>query len=518
MEMDFLIADVLEEIIASNHEQGLIKMAGRADLFFPFQSSSLPSISLSAYLRRLSRACQCSSGSLVLMLVYLDRLIEDARLLLSPFNIHRLVMTSLLLAMKYHEDLYYNNNFLGTVGGMALEEVNALERLLWKTLHYHLYVSLETFDIYEKNLLEYASKISRKGLRMERSASRFFHCPPSTPEHNLSVHSVALPMRPLRPLNSYRVIPGANDSFDGGMRCCNGTSNIDSGYLQTSYPSDAFLIRREASFEEPLGGYGCGECSRIWREGNCFVDLPPPLVFRPVLLGTTSIAATNDQLDHFHPMNNSQYGSVGIRGDDCDFTLPGCFYGSGMRGDGGFDNVIGGTLRNMQRTKAGMYQDVCENSFPFSPYLVPPPPTLPFNMTGNTTSNNLLVNIPNARQSLYSASSAVGTSVNSGLVMYSAFPSLTTPAVTSPPLSWSSCASAFSTIPSVSNGAVLHSSSCMTGADVTCGSGYFYTSNTHAASVFPFNGGGHSIYPPVRPFILPIVAISPVPLLLSVGY
>eukprot|EP01039_Chlorochromonas_danica_P004251 gene4251-4671_t len=497
MEMDFLIADVLEEIIASNHEQGLIKMAGRADLFFPFQSSSLPSISLSAYLRRLSRACQCSSGSLVLMLVYLDRLIEDARLLLSPFNIHRLVMTSLLLAMKYHEDLYYNNNFLSTVGGMALEEVNALERLLWKTLHYSLYVSSETYDIYEQNLLEYANRVSRKGLRAERSASRFLHCPPSTPEHNLSVHSMALPMLACRPVNNYRVIPVANDSFDGAMRCCNGASNVDSGYLQTSspyYPSDAFLIRRETSFEELMGGFGC------------------------VLLGTTaSVAATNDQLDHFHPMNNNQYGNVGIRGDECDFTLPGCFYGNGLHG--GYDNVVGGRPCNMQRTKAGMYQDVCENPFQFSPFLVRPSPPLPFTMTmGNTASNNLLVNIPNGRQSLYSASSAVGTSANSGLMMFSAFPSLTTPVIASPPSSWPSTASAFSTIPSVSNGAILHSSSSVVGADGTCGNGYFFTSNTHAASVFPFNGGSFSLYPPAPPFILPVVAISPVPLLLSVGY
>ncbi len=56
------------------------------------------------------------------------------------------MITALLLAIKYHEDHYYDNVYYAKVGGVTCRELNLLEIEMLNLLEYDLYVSQELYE------------------------------------------------------------------------------------------------------------------------------------------------------------------------------------------------------------------------------------------------------------------------------------------------------------------------------------------------------------------------------------
>ena len=54
-------------------------------------------------------------------LVYLHRMSSQGLGFTNTMTIHRLFLTSLLLAAKYYDDLYFNNKFYARVGGFPVQ-------------------------------------------------------------------------------------------------------------------------------------------------------------------------------------------------------------------------------------------------------------------------------------------------------------------------------------------------------------------------------------------------------------
>lgn len=88
-------------------------------------------------------------------MVYVDKVVAKSagRLVLSPLNVHRLLLASLLVAVKAYSDEFYNNSYFASVGGVSTTEMNALERLLLKTLDFDLVVRQEEFHFIQHELL-----------------------------------------------------------------------------------------------------------------------------------------------------------------------------------------------------------------------------------------------------------------------------------------------------------------------------------------------------------------------------
>ena len=75
------------------------------------------------------------------MVIYLDRLqSEHLDLVINSCCIYRLLIASLVLAIKYCDDSYYKNSFYAQVGGISVDELNILERELYSLLDFKLYV------------------------------------------------------------------------------------------------------------------------------------------------------------------------------------------------------------------------------------------------------------------------------------------------------------------------------------------------------------------------------------------
>ena len=55
------------------------------------------------------------------------------QVVLTSLNVHRLVITSLMLAAKFFDDLFYNNAFYAKLGGVNATEMNTLEVIIIDT-------------------------------------------------------------------------------------------------------------------------------------------------------------------------------------------------------------------------------------------------------------------------------------------------------------------------------------------------------------------------------------------------
>ncbi|CAD6204518.1 unnamed protein product [Miscanthus lutarioriparius] len=93
-----------------------------------FQGLTKPAISIGGYLERIFRFASCSPSCYVVAYIYLDRfLCRRPALAVDSFNVHRLLITSVLTAVKFVDDICYNNAYFARVGGISLVEMNYLE-------------------------------------------------------------------------------------------------------------------------------------------------------------------------------------------------------------------------------------------------------------------------------------------------------------------------------------------------------------------------------------------------------
>ncbi|CAK9328538.1 unnamed protein product [Citrullus colocynthis] len=118
-----------------------------------FHGLTRPSISLQSYLERIFKYANCSNSCFIVAYVYLDRFAQRQPLLpINSYNVHRLLITSVLVAAKFMDDLCYNNAFYARVGGISTREINFLEVDFLFGLGFHLNVTPNTFHTYSSCL------------------------------------------------------------------------------------------------------------------------------------------------------------------------------------------------------------------------------------------------------------------------------------------------------------------------------------------------------------------------------
>lgn len=139
------IVSLLTEIVHLNSD----KQYDEAD---PFAKRSIPEISVGDYIDRIKKYTKMEKSTLILAMIYIDRICNQNRLILTPYNIHRILLGSCLIAIKYNEDVIYDNLFYSRVAGVTLKEINIIELYTLSFLNFNLYVDDGTFEFYTQNL------------------------------------------------------------------------------------------------------------------------------------------------------------------------------------------------------------------------------------------------------------------------------------------------------------------------------------------------------------------------------
>lgn len=141
------ISTLLTEIVRMNSKKPFLDSD-------PFSKKIVPSITVSDYLERIKKYTKIEKGTLILAMIYIDRICNLNRIILSPYNIHRILLGCCLVALKYNEDVIFKNIFYAKVAGVSLKEINAIELYTLSFLSFNLYVEEEIFELYKSNLTQ----------------------------------------------------------------------------------------------------------------------------------------------------------------------------------------------------------------------------------------------------------------------------------------------------------------------------------------------------------------------------
>lgn len=117
-----------------------------------FEAFRPPGISVRDYLLRIQKYASCSAECFVLALVYIDRLHQMQGVSLTELNVHRVLITSVVLAAKFFDDHYFNNAYYAKVGGVPCNEMNELEVEFLIFVNFTLHVSTDTYERYYNEL------------------------------------------------------------------------------------------------------------------------------------------------------------------------------------------------------------------------------------------------------------------------------------------------------------------------------------------------------------------------------
>uniref|UniRef100_A0A1D1ZJ53 Cyclin-P3-1 n=1 Tax=Anthurium amnicola TaxID=1678845 RepID=A0A1D1ZJ53_9ARAE len=158
-----LLASLLERAIQKNEK--LLEAMKKKESVTVFHGLRAPNLSIRRYIERIFKYSKCSPSCFVLAQVYIDRFLQQPNMHLTSLNVHRLLITSVVVAAKFIDDAFYNNAYYAKVGGVGTLEMNRLELNFLFCLDFRLQVTVGTFDKYclllEKEALTDGYQIER---------------------------------------------------------------------------------------------------------------------------------------------------------------------------------------------------------------------------------------------------------------------------------------------------------------------------------------------------------------------
>lgn len=93
-------------------------------------------VTIEEYLNRLIISFNISNSIMIGAIIYLEKLHVDINI----YNIHKLLLISLLLSSKFLEDLFYKNKYWASNGGISLDDLNKLEKLYLIKIDNNLFI------------------------------------------------------------------------------------------------------------------------------------------------------------------------------------------------------------------------------------------------------------------------------------------------------------------------------------------------------------------------------------------
>ncbi|KYR01802.1 Non-receptor tyrosine kinase [Tieghemostelium lacteum] len=170
---------------------------------FVSPTGEIPKISITDYLYRLVKFSPCSKECFIMITVYIDRIISKGNFIVTSHNIHRLLITSILIATKYIDDRFYNNQYYSHIGGITRNELNFLEIAYLNIMQFDLSCNLNEYLDYYSQLdsfvpqvryLKKQSKSNSNNLNMNNNFNFNNNVNPIPQIPNFKSYTISIPM------------------------------------------------------------------------------------------------------------------------------------------------------------------------------------------------------------------------------------------------------------------------------------------------------------------------------------
>ena len=148
-----IISDLLNNICQENKS----KKQRQNFLFKSFINKNIPSISVKDYILRLVKHSKINESTIIILLIYIDRICKINNFFLTYYNIHKLILAAFIIAIKYNEDNYYSMQIYSKIGGVTIAELNNLEFEFLKLIKFNLFIPEMLYNKYYNDLMSLKS-------------------------------------------------------------------------------------------------------------------------------------------------------------------------------------------------------------------------------------------------------------------------------------------------------------------------------------------------------------------------
>eukprot|EP00271_Cylindrocystis_brebissonii_P016282 TRINITY_DN3965_c0_g1_i3.p1 TRINITY_DN3965_c0_g1~~TRINITY_DN3965_c0_g1_i3.p1 ORF type:complete len:338 (-),score=42.16 TRINITY_DN3965_c0_g1_i3:669-1682(-) len=146
-----VLSSLLEKAVLHNES----RLSGSRGKLTVFHGERAPSISLWDYLARIFKYANCTPTCFMAAYLYLNRLVvRNPDYVITSQNVHRILITAVMVAAKFLDDSYFNNAFYAKVGGVTTAEMNRLELEFLFKISFDLHISTSVFNELFSDFLE----------------------------------------------------------------------------------------------------------------------------------------------------------------------------------------------------------------------------------------------------------------------------------------------------------------------------------------------------------------------------
>eukprot|EP01060_Flectonema_neradi_P032758 TRINITY_DN528_c1_g1_i1.p1 TRINITY_DN528_c1_g1~~TRINITY_DN528_c1_g1_i1.p1 ORF type:complete len:174 (+),score=26.86 TRINITY_DN528_c1_g1_i1:67-522(+) len=140
-----VIAQMLVKLAKTNDEK-----SNSGDVTF-YDAVTIPSVSILDMIKRWMKFSRTPNEVIIMAAIYIDRA-SSKGLVVTSHSVHRVLLSALVVAAKYHCDRVHGNSHYAKVGGVAPTELNRLEATFIQDLEWELYIKPSEFESVCKNL------------------------------------------------------------------------------------------------------------------------------------------------------------------------------------------------------------------------------------------------------------------------------------------------------------------------------------------------------------------------------
>ena len=146
------IFNILSTILKQNEKLPNYKEILKEQKNICFNSYSIPDISLYEYLIRIQKYSLIEKNTLISALVYIDRFCKKSNIVLTYYNIHRIIFAAVLISIKFNEDGFFDNEYYGQIAGIKKSELKIIEYNFFCMCDFNVFISEKSFEKYSKCL------------------------------------------------------------------------------------------------------------------------------------------------------------------------------------------------------------------------------------------------------------------------------------------------------------------------------------------------------------------------------
>ena len=145
-----IIADLLNNICEENKDKSNVN-----NKIAPFLAIDIPSMPIKDYLLRLTYYTKINESTIIIIFIYIDRICKINNFKINYRNIYKLIISSMIIAIKYNEDILYSSEVYAKLGGLSVKELNYLEFKFLILIKFYLFIEQDLFSKYYDTLISF---------------------------------------------------------------------------------------------------------------------------------------------------------------------------------------------------------------------------------------------------------------------------------------------------------------------------------------------------------------------------